>query len=75
VSPHEPLTLTRQCALTGVTRSTRYAPQIAAKPDEQEWALLALIDAEYTRQPFFGSRKMMAYLHGMEYRIGTCQQL
>ncbi|BCT69253.1 hypothetical protein NNRS527_02868 [Nitrosospira sp. NRS527] len=30
---------------------------------------LALIDTEYTRHPFFGSRKMTAYLRGMGYRI------
>ncbi|MEP6889893.1 MAG: hypothetical protein ABI955_04255 [Nitrospirota bacterium] len=55
VSPHEPLTLTRQCALTGVTRSTIYAPHPVATPDEQELILLGLIDAEYTRHPFYGS--------------------
>ena len=69
VSPHEPLTLTRQCALTGVTRSTLYAPHPAATPDEQEWILLGLIDAEYTRHPFYGSRKITVYLRGRGHRI------
>lgn len=31
-------------------------------PDEEELQLLALIDAEYTRHPFYGSRKMVVYL-------------
>jgi len=31
---------------------------MAANPDEQELTLLALIDAEYTRHPFYGSRKI-----------------
>ena len=48
VSSLDPLTLTRQCELAGIARSTVYAPRPAAKPDEQELALLALIDAEYT---------------------------
>ena len=61
----EPLALTRQCELTGVARSTVYAPRPVAKPDEQELALLALIDAEYTRHPFYGSRKVTVYLRGM----------
>ena len=36
VSLHEPLTLTRQCALTGVTQSTLSAPHPAATPDAQD---------------------------------------
>ena len=69
MSLHEPLTLTRQCALTGVTRSTIDAPHPAATPDEQEWTLLGLIDAEYTRHPFYGSRKITVYLRGRGHRI------
>ena len=68
--PHEPLTLTRQCALTGVTRSTRYAPHPAATPDAQEWTLLGLIEAEYTRHPFYGScvsRKLDVNLLAIEW--------
>jgi putative transposase len=56
VSTNEPLTLARQCELTGINRSTVYAPHMAAKPDERELTLLALIDAKYTRHPFYGSR-------------------
>ena len=61
----EPLALTRQCELAGVNRSTVYAPQVAVKPDEQELMFLALIDAEYTRHPFYGSRKIKRYLRGL----------
>jgi putative transposase len=59
------LALTRQCELAGINRSTVYAPQMAAKPDEQKLVLLALIDAEFTRHPFFGSRKIRQYLRGL----------
>ena len=45
-----------------LNRSTVYAPHLAAKPDAQELTLLALIDAEYTRHPFYGSRKIKIYL-------------
>ena len=69
VSPHEPLPLTRQCALTGVTRSTLYAPHPVATSDEQELTLLGLIDAEYTRHPFYGSRKIRQYLRGVGHPI------
>jgi len=69
VSVLNSLALTRQCELAGVARSAVYASRPVAKPDEQELVLLALVDAEYTRHPFFGSRKMTVYLRGMGYRI------
>jgi putative transposase len=56
------LAITRQCELASVARSTIYAPLLVAVPDEQELLLLALIDAEYTRHPFYGSRKMVVHL-------------
>ena len=65
----EPLALTRQCELTGVVRSTVYAPKIVTPPDEPELTLLKLIDAEYTRHPFYGSRKIKIYLRGLGHTI------
>lgn len=46
-----------------------YAPHQAAKPDQQELALLALIDVEYTRRPFYGSRKIKIYLWNLGHKI------
>ena len=63
------MALTRQCELAGITRSTVYAPHSATDPDEQDLALLAAIDAEYTRHPFYGSRKITVYLRGRGPRI------
>lgn len=65
----ESLPLMRQCELTGVARSTVYAPRRAPQPDEQELILLGLIDAEYTRHPFYGSRKMVRYLQNLGHII------
>jgi putative transposase len=59
------LPLARQCELAGVARSTAYAPRRLAEPDPEELALLALIDEEYTRHPFYGSRKMVVYLRNL----------
>ena len=61
--------LARQCELAGVARSTVYAPRRRAEPDPGALALLALIDAEYTRHPFYGSRKMAVYLGKMGHRV------
>jgi putative transposase len=63
------LALARQCGLAGVARSTAYAPRRVAEPDPEELALLALIDGEYTRHPFYGSRKMVIYLEQVGYRV------
>jgi putative transposase len=63
------LALTRQCELAGVNRSTFYAPHLTDEPDELESILLVEIDAEYTRHPFFGSRKMTVYLCGIGHRV------
>jgi putative transposase len=63
------LALTRQCELAGVTRSTFYAPHLTAEPDELELTLLSEIDAEYTRHPFYGSRKITVYLCGIGHQV------
>lgn len=42
---------------------------MAAQSDEQALKLLGLIDAEYTRHPFYGSRKIKIYLRGLGYKI------
>ena len=58
----DPMTLTRQCALAGVARSTVYSSHLVVGPNELELLLLALIDAEYTLHPFYGSRKMVVHM-------------
>jgi putative transposase len=54
--------LVRQCKLAGVARSTAYFNYVIAVPNELELLLLSMIDAEYTRHPFYGSRKMVVHL-------------
>lgn len=39
------------------------------EPDALDLALLAAIDAEYTRRPFYGSRKMVRYLRTQGYQV------
>jgi putative transposase len=63
------LPLSKQCELAGVIRSTIYAQHLDAEPDKEELILLEIIDTEYTRHPFYGSRKMKVYLCGMGYQI------
>lgn len=63
------MALSRQCELSGTNRMTVYAVNIGKAIDEQELELLSIIDAEYTRHPFFGSRKIKHYLRGLGYII------
>ena len=52
------LALTRQCALASVTRSTVYAHQKPKADDVKDMLLCSLVDEEYTRHPFYGTRRM-----------------
>lgn len=61
------LSLKRQCAILGLNRSSWYYRPVA--PDTEEKVLLNLIDAEYTRRPFYGSRKILIYLRGLGYAV------
>ena len=51
----------RQCALLGLTRASFYYQ--AATETEENLRLMRLLDAEYTRHPFYGSRKLTRWLH------------
>ncbi len=57
------LSVLRQCQLAKVARSVVYAPKSAAVVNDTDLELLRLLDEEYTRHPFFGSRKMVRFLH------------
>lgn len=64
----------RQCQLAGVNRGFVYAKQrerlsLSTTTTTEELLLLSLIDTEYTRHPFYGSRKMREYLRGLGHRI------
>lgn len=56
------LSLLRQCDLVGVSRATVYRPRVTPRIDEDDLTLCALIDEEYTRHPFYGSRRMVVIL-------------
>jgi putative transposase len=62
IVPGTSLAVSRQCVLAGVSRSTRHARQKTKAVSTDELALRGLIDEEYTRHLFYGSRKMVVYL-------------
>ena len=63
------LTQKRQCTLAGVARATVYANRKPVLIVEIDVLLKRLIDEEYTRHPFYGSRKMVVYLGRCGHRV------
>jgi putative transposase len=59
----------QQCVLAGVCRTTVYAHLKPGPSDESDMLLSCLIDEEYTRHPFYGSRKMVVFLEGLGHTI------
>lgn len=55
-------TLARQCELAGVARATFYRRQASSEASEEDLLQCRLIDEEYTRRPFYGSRRMVVCL-------------
>ncbi len=54
--------ISRQCVLAGVSRATIYRWQIPRNIDDINLLFRHLIDEEYTRHPFYGSRRMVVFL-------------
>ncbi|MBV8454017.1 MAG: transposase [Deltaproteobacteria bacterium] len=55
-----PLSLTRQCQLLGLSRAALYYRPVEVSDYELE--VMALIDRQYLHTPFYGSRRMTAWL-------------
>ncbi len=62
IAREDALAVSRQCALTGVTRAWVSAASAGETSDASDLVLLNLIDEQYTRRPFYGSRRMVVYL-------------
>jgi len=62
IEPLQRISIVRQCELVSVTRSTVYAGRQPKAEDDLSLLLCQLIDEEYTRRPFYGSRRMAVYL-------------
>jgi len=65
---HAKLSVRRQCELIGLPRSSYYREP--GGESEENLELMRLIDEEYSRHPFYGSRKMKKYLRRLGYKVG-----
>ena len=57
---HAYLSILRQCELLDLNRSTYYLPP--ATESEENLRLMRLIDQQFLKTPFYGSRRMTAFL-------------
>jgi len=71
ITQDDTLALSLQCKLLKVTRSVVYAhkKRLLKAVAEDECLLLQLLDEEYTRHPFYGSRRMTRYLGELGHRV------
>jgi putative transposase len=66
VEPEHPrISLRRQCALVGLSRSGLYYQPVG--PSAEDVELMRLLDEQYTATPFYGIRRMTAWLRGRGY--------
>lgn len=64
---HPVLSLRHQCELLALNRSSLYYHPVAVDPETL--ILMNLIDEEYTRHPFYGSRKITRFLRETGYWV------
>jgi putative transposase len=66
---HPSLSIVRQCELIGLARASYYRGGPVGEETAENLELMRLIDEEYTRHPFFGSRKMRDFLQRQGYAV------
>jgi putative transposase len=68
VEPEHPrISVRRQCALLGVARSGLYYQPVGLSAEDLE--LMRLLDEQYTATPFYGIRRMTAWLRSRGYVV------
>ena len=61
------VSVSRQCRLLDLSRSSVYYKPVEIAP--QDLALMRLIDEQYLKTPFYGSRSMTRHLRRLSYRL------
>ncbi len=65
---HPELSLVKQCILLDISRSSLYYQ--AKGPSSEDLVLMKLLDQQYLATPFYGSRRMMAWLRRQGRSVG-----
>jgi putative transposase len=61
------LSIVQQCDLLGLARSSYYYEPVPES--EENLVLMRMLDEQYTRTPFYGARKMAAWLDTQGYPV------
>jgi len=64
---HDGISVRRQCELLGVNRSGLYYEPLGES--EENLMLMRMLDEQYTRTPFYGSRRMVEWLDTQGFRV------
>ena len=64
------LSLVRQCSLLDISRGSVYYRPTPAKAQDLDLDLMALMDRQYMKTPFYGSRRMRVWLSGQGHPVG-----
>jgi putative transposase len=64
---HPQISIVRQCDLVGLPRSTYYYQ--AQGESEENLTLMRLLDKQYTDTPYYGIRRLTAWLRGQGYAV------
>lgn len=64
---HESISIMRQCELVGLARSSYYYQGVGESAENLQ--LMRLLDEQYTRTPFYGIKKMTAWLQTQGYAV------
>lgn len=63
----EIISITRQCELLGLARSSYYYPPLGIS--EEDLHLMRLLDEQYIKTPFYGYRRMTRWLYSQGYPV------
>lgn len=64
---HPRISIARQCELLGLARSTLYYHRAGTGPEDDR--LMRLIDEQFTRTPFYGVRRITAWLRSLHWEV------
>ena len=66
---HSELSISRQCGLIALPRTSYYRQPDTVGESAENLGLMRLIDEEYMRHPFYGSRKLRNYLRRQGHKV------
>ena len=61
------MSVSRQCKLVGISRSSLYYQPV--EPAQEDLDLMAMMDRHYLKTPFYGSRRMSAWLRSQGHKV------